>query len=53
MYPVTLSVVLGIPQAAYVSPKDGYKIYSVSINDVKNLGKHLNEEKGQDDLNNR
>ena len=41
IYPVTLSIVLGILQAAYASPKDGYKIYSVSINDVNNLGKHL------------
>jgi hypothetical protein len=53
IYPVTLSVVLGILQAAYASPKDGFKIYAVSINDVNNLGKHLNKELGQDDLNNR
>ena len=53
IYPITLSVVLGILQAAYSSPKDGYKIYSVSINDVNNLGKHLNKELGQDDPNNR
>ncbi|HUW69484.1 MAG TPA: hypothetical protein VMX33_04565 [bacterium] len=53
IYPVTLSIVLGILQAAYASPKDGYKIFSVSINDVNNLGKHLNKENGQDDPNNR
>jgi hypothetical protein len=53
IYPVTLSVVLGILQAAFASPKDGYKIYAVSINDVNNLGKHLNKETGQDDQNNR
>jgi hypothetical protein len=53
IYPVTLSVVLGVLQAAYASPKDGYKIYAVSINDVNNLGKHLNKETGQDDPNNR
>lgn len=53
IYPVTLSVVLGILQAAYASSKDGYKIYAVSINDVNNLGKHLNKETGQDDPNNR
>ncbi len=53
IYPVTLSVVLGVLQAAYASPKDGYKIFAVSINDVNNLGKHLNKELGQDDLNNR
>lgn len=53
IYPKTLSIVLGVLQAAYSSPKDGYKIYRVSINDVNNLGKHLNKETGQDDRNNR
>jgi len=53
IYPVTLSIVLGVLQAAYASPKDGFKIYAVSINDVNNLGKHLNKETGQEDPNNR
>jgi hypothetical protein len=53
IYPVTLSIVLGVLQGAYASPKDGFKIYEVSINDVNNLGKHLNKETGQDDPNNR
>jgi hypothetical protein len=53
IYPKTLAIVLGILQAAYASPKDGNKIYSVSINDVNNLAKHLNKETGQDDSNNR
>jgi len=53
IYPKTLSIVLGILQAAYSSPKDGYKIYKVSIGDVNNLGKHLNKETGQEDKNNQ
>jgi hypothetical protein len=53
IYPITLSIVLGVLQGAFASPKDGYKIYAVSINDVNNLGKHLNKETGQDDPNNR
>jgi len=53
IYPQTLAIVLGVLQAAYSSSKDGYKIYKVSINDVNNLGKHLNKETGQDDKNNR
>ncbi|MBN2653284.1 MAG: hypothetical protein JXR63_12970 [Spirochaetales bacterium] len=53
IYPKTLAIVLGVLQAAYSSPKDGYKIYNSSINDVNNLGKHLNKELGQDDPNNR
>ncbi len=53
IYPKTLAIILGVLQAAFSSPKDGYRIYAVSINDVNNLGKHLNKELGQDDPNNR
>lgn len=53
IYPKTLAIILGVLQASYASPKDGYRIYNVSINDVNNLGKHLNKELGQDDSNNR
>ena len=45
--------ILGVFQAAYNSPLDGYKIYPPTVADVNALGKHLNEEKGQDDLLNR
>jgi hypothetical protein len=53
IYPKTLGIILGVFQAAYNSPLDGYKIYPPSVADVNALGKHLNEEKGQDDLLNR
>lgn len=53
IYPKTLAIIIGILQTAYSSPKDGYKIYNASINDINNLGKHLNKETGQDDSNNR
>ena len=53
IYPKTLAIILGVLQAAFSSPKDGYKVYNVSINDVNNLGKHLNKELGQEDPNNR
>lgn len=53
IYPKTLAIILGVLQAAYSSPKDGYKIYNASINDVNNIGKHLNKETGQEDPNNR
>lgn len=53
IYPKTLAIILGVLQAAFASPKDGYRIYNASINDVNNLGKHLNKELGQDDPNNR
>jgi len=53
IYPKTLAIVLGVLQNAYSSPKDGYKIYKLSIADVDNLGKHLEKEKGQGDPRNR
>jgi hypothetical protein len=53
IYPKTLGIILGVFQTTYNSPFDGYKIYPPSVADVNALGKHLNEEKGQDDLLNR
>lgn len=53
IYPKTRAIVLGVLQNAYSSPKDGYKIYPLTIADVDNLGKHLEQEKGQDDPQNR
>jgi hypothetical protein len=53
IYPKTLAIVLGVLQNAYSSPKDGYKIYPLGIADVDNLGKHLEQGKGQDDPQNR
>jgi len=53
IYPKTLAIVLGSLQAAYSYAKDGYRIHKVTINDVNNLGKHLNKEKGQDESVNR
>ena len=53
IYPKTLGIILGVFQATYNSPLDGYKIYPPTIADINSLGKHLVEEKGQDDLLNR
>jgi hypothetical protein len=53
IYPKTLAIVLGVLQNAYSSPRDGYKIYRLSIADIDNLGKHLEKEKGQSDPRNR
>ncbi|WP_053228405.1 hypothetical protein [Spirochaeta cellobiosiphila] len=53
MYPKTLSIILGVLQALYNSPEDGYNIYSLSVSDLNSLGKHLDEEKGQEDSLNR
>ena len=53
IYPKTLAIVLGVLQNAYSSPRDGYKIYQLSISDIDNLGKHLEKESGQDEPRNR
>jgi hypothetical protein len=53
MYPKTLSIILGVLQALYNSPEDGYNIYALSVSDLNSLGKHLDEEKGQEDSLNR
>ena len=53
LYAKSLSVVLGILQAAYNVPIDGYKIYALTVSDLNALGKHLDEEAGQEDSLNR
>ena len=53
LYAKSLSVVLGILQAAYNVPVDGYRIYSLSVSDLNALGKHLDEDAGQEDSLNR
>ncbi len=53
IYSKTLAIILGVLQTAYNSPLDGYHIYPPTISDMNSLGKHLIEDKGQDDLLNR
>jgi hypothetical protein len=53
IYSKTLGIILGVFQATYSNPLDGYKIYPPTIADINSLGKHLIEDKGQDDLLNR
>jgi len=53
IYHKNLSVILGVLQSVYSSPRDGYRIYPVRIQDVNALGKHLDKEKGQDNPLNR
>ena len=53
IYPKTRAIVLGVLQNAYSSPKDGYKIFPLTIADVNNLGKHLDQDEGQNDEQNR
>ncbi len=53
IYSKNLSVILGVLQSVYSSPRDGYRIYPLSIADLNALGKHLEKERGQDDPLNR
>jgi hypothetical protein len=53
IYPKNLSVILGVLQSNYSSPRDGYRIYPLTIADLNGMGKHLDKEKGQDDSLNR
>ena len=53
IYSKNLSVILGVLQSVYSSPKDGFRIYPLSIADLNALGKHLEKENGQDDPLNR
>ena len=53
LYAKSLSVILGVMQTTYNVPEDGYKIYSPTISDINALGKHLDEEIGQEDSLNR
>jgi len=53
IYSKNLSVILGVLQSVYSSPKDGFRIYPLRIADLNALGKHLKKENGQDDPLNR
>ena len=53
LYAKSLSVILGVMQSTYNVPEDGWKIYAPTISDLHALGKHLDEEIGQEDSLNR
>jgi len=53
IYSKNLSVILGVLQSVYSSPRDGYRIYPLTIADANAIGKHLDKETGQDEPLNR
>jgi hypothetical protein len=53
IYSKNLSVIMGVLQSVYSSPRDGYRICPLTIADTNALGKHLHKNKGQDDPLNR
>ncbi len=53
LYAKSLSVILGVLQATFNNPEDGYKIYPLTVSEINAMGKHLDEEAGQEDSLNR
>ena len=49
IYPKSLQVFLGLLQVTYKNQLEGYRVYPLTITDVNNLGKHLNEDTDQRD----
>lgn len=49
IYPKSLHVFLGMLNVTYKNQLEGYRVFPLTITDVNNLGKHLNEEKDQRD----
>lgn len=48
IYHKNLSVILGVLQSVYSSPRDGYRIYPLTIANINAIAKHLDKESGQD-----
>jgi hypothetical protein len=53
IYHKNLSVIMGVLQSVYSSPRDGYRICPLTIADANAIGKHLQKAKGQDEPLNR
>jgi len=53
IYEKNLSVILGVLQSVYSSPREGYRIYPLTIANLNAMGKHVDKERGQDDPLNR
>jgi len=53
IYAKNLSVILGVLRSVYSAPRDGYRIYALSLAELNALGKHLDKRLGQDDPVNR
>ena len=47
IYSKSLLVIFGLLKVAYENPHEGYRMYPLTISDLNNLGKHLDESKDQ------
>jgi hypothetical protein len=53
IYPKSILILFGLLRTAYENPLEGWKLYPLTIPDVNNLGKHLDESADQRDSVNR
>jgi hypothetical protein len=53
LYSKVLHSLLGVIEYAYHKPDEGYRIYRLRLADLNNIGKHLDEEKDQENPENR
>jgi len=53
IYPKALEIIYGLLTLCYSVPEEGYRVYPLTVNDVNNLGKHLDKAKDQMDQLNR
>lgn len=53
VYPKALLIIYGLLSVCYKDPEEGYRLYPLTVNDVNNLGKHLDKGKDQMDPLNR
>lgn len=53
IYPKALEIIYGLLTICYAMPEEGYRIFPLTVNDVNNLGKHLDKTKDQMDPLNR
>jgi hypothetical protein len=52
-YEKSLRIIFGLISVSYEIPEEGYRMYPFTVNDVNNLGKHLDKSKDQMDPLNR
>jgi hypothetical protein len=53
IYPKSLLIIYGLLTVCFKDPEEGYRLYPLTVNDVNNLGKHLDKTKDQMDPLNR
>lgn len=47
VYPKALLIIYGLLTVCYKDPGEGYRLYPLTVNDINNLGKHLDKSQDQ------